>query len=250
LVEEERKKVIITLSEDGNRKHPPKELIDKDNRKCLPKEIPVLVTGLIYSDDDDYIDKVDIYSEDKFWSSFPRDHTCQNLIVGGPQKLDTLYMTAAEEQAALEKKLDRKSCTDKQCVTKVKLLASVDFMSLPQKSQVGLFLGDQNTVIRMMAAVKSSRLEIDHSFQFKETLQICIGKEGNLRQIKLKTIRFDHVNFFIIAESNFYVYAAYLLQLGWEVQKACCQEGDDTRKIPHHLKYINDRALRSPFKSR
>jgi hypothetical protein len=40
-------------SEDGDRKHPPKELIDKDQQKHPPKEIPVLVIGPIYSDDDD-----------------------------------------------------------------------------------------------------------------------------------------------------------------------------------------------------
>jgi hypothetical protein len=76
LVKGENKKVIITLSEDSNRKHPPKELIDKGQRKCRPEEIPVLVTGLIYSNDDDYIDKIDIDSEDEFWLSFPRDRTC------------------------------------------------------------------------------------------------------------------------------------------------------------------------------
>ncbi len=60
----ESTKVIITLSEDSNRKHPPNELIDQDQRKCRPEEIPVLVTGLIYYNDDDYIDKVYIDSED------------------------------------------------------------------------------------------------------------------------------------------------------------------------------------------
>jgi hypothetical protein len=71
----ESTKVIFTLSKDSNRNHPPKELIDEDQRKCQPEEIPVLVTGLIYSNDDDYIDKVYIYSEDEFWLYFPRDHT-------------------------------------------------------------------------------------------------------------------------------------------------------------------------------
>jgi hypothetical protein len=65
--------------------------------KCPPEDIPVLVKGLNYSDVDDYIDKVNIDYEDKFWSSFPRDHTSQNLILGGPQKPDTRYMTAVEE---------------------------------------------------------------------------------------------------------------------------------------------------------
>ncbi len=108
----------------------------------------MLGKGLIYSNDDDYIDKVDINFDDEFWSSFPRDCTCQNLILGGPQKPDTHYMTAVEEQVALKKyRKERKAYTDKQFVTIVKSVASADFQSLPLKSQVGLFLGDQNAMI-------------------------------------------------------------------------------------------------------
>jgi hypothetical protein len=80
----------------------------------------------------------------------------------------------------------------------VKLLANADVTSSPQKSQVGLFLGDQSAIIRTMAAVKSTRLEINHSFQLKEILQICIGEEGNMWQIKLKTM----VTFLAVHQDN------------------------------------------------
>ncbi len=63
----------------------------------------------------------------------------------------------------IEKK-DRKAYTDKQYVTMVKSIASKDVTSSPQKSQVGSFLGDQNTIIRTMVAVKASCLEVNHSF--------------------------------------------------------------------------------------
>jgi hypothetical protein len=95
-------------------------------------------------------------------------------------------MTPAEELAALKKyKKERNAYTYKQRVTMVESIASKDVTSLPQKSQVGSFLGDHNDMILMMAAVKSSHLEVNHLFQLKETQQICIGEEENLWQIKL-----------------------------------------------------------------
>jgi hypothetical protein len=95
------------------------------------------------------------------------------LILGGPKKPDTRYITAAKEQAALKKhKNKRKSYTDKQPVMMVNLLKSADFTSLPQKRQGGVFWGGQNAMIQKMAAVKPSCLAINHSFQLKETLQI------------------------------------------------------------------------------
>jgi transcriptional regulator of met regulon len=53
--------------EDDKRKRSSEESIEEDQKKCLPKEIPVSRKGLTYSDDDDYIDKVAIYSDTKFW---------------------------------------------------------------------------------------------------------------------------------------------------------------------------------------
>jgi hypothetical protein len=80
-------------------------------------------------------------------------------------------------------------------------------------------------------------------------LQICIANEANLWHIKVKIMRSDHV-ILIIAGFNFYIYATYLFQLGWVVQNACFQEGDDTLYIPPNLIYIKEKALKSPFKLR
>jgi hypothetical protein len=52
----------------GKRNHLPKDLMEEDQKKCSPKDISVSVTGLNYSDSNDYINKVDIDSEDKLWS--------------------------------------------------------------------------------------------------------------------------------------------------------------------------------------
>jgi hypothetical protein len=41
--------------------------------------------GLNHSDDDDYMDKVDIDSEDAFWSPFPRNQNSWNFSMGGSQ---------------------------------------------------------------------------------------------------------------------------------------------------------------------
>ncbi len=79
-------------------------------------------------------------------------------------------------------------------------------------------------------------------FKLKEMLQFCIAEEANLRQIKLMTIRSDHNNL-IVAGPNFYIYPTYLLQSAWVDRTACCREGDDTSKIPPHLKYIDDKGL-------
>ena len=79
-------------------------------------------------------------------------------------------------------------------------------------------------MIQTMAAVKSSCLAINHSFQLKENHQICIGKEGNLWQIKVKTIRSDQVNL-IFAGFIFYVYTTYSLQSGWKIKAHATEKG-------------------------
>jgi hypothetical protein len=57
-------------------------------------------------------------------------------------------MTLAQEAATLKKyKKERKLFMDKKCVVLMKLIASKDVDTLPQKSQVGLFLGDQKKMI-------------------------------------------------------------------------------------------------------
>ncbi len=76
-----------------------------------------------------------------------------------------------------------------------------------------------------------------------------IAEEANPCQIKVKTIRSDH-NKLIVAGSNCYVYATYSLQLGWVVRTACCREGEDTSNILAHLRFIDEKGLQIPFKSK
>ncbi len=71
--------------------------------------------SLDFSDDGAYIDTIKGDSDDKFWSSFPRDRNSRNFILGGPQKPDTMGMTAAEAEAAKKQyRKARKSFTSKE----------------------------------------------------------------------------------------------------------------------------------------
>jgi hypothetical protein len=81
-----------------------------------------------------------------------------------------------------------------------------------------------------MEHMESHRLLKGHTFQLKETLQIHIAEEANLRLIKVKTIRSDSNNLFA-AGRNFYVCATYSVQYGWHVTKAYFREDDDSSII-------------------
>jgi hypothetical protein len=95
------------------------------------KQAPV-TQSLKYSDDEDYIDIVDVDSDKEFRLSFPRDCKSRNYILGGPQKPDTMGMTPAEEEAAMKKyRKERKSFTDKSPVSLIKSMASKDVAALP-----------------------------------------------------------------------------------------------------------------------
>jgi hypothetical protein len=104
-------------------------------------------------------------------------------------------------------------------------------------------------MVRPMADVESHRLSRDHTFQLKEMLQLCIAEEANLCQLKVKAIRSDHNNI-IVAGLNFYVYAMYSAHSGWMVRNAFCRDGDDTSIIQPNHRYIEERGLQTPFKSK
>jgi hypothetical protein len=93
-----------------------------------------------------------------------------------------------------------------------------------------------------MAYMKSHPLSKDHTFQLKETLQICIAEEVNLCVLKVKTIRSDSNNL-IITGLNFYMCATYSVQYGWLVRNACCREGDNTSVIPQIHRDIKQKGL-------
>jgi hypothetical protein len=42
--------------------------------------------SLEYSDDEAYIETIEGDFDNEFWSSFPRDHSSRNFILGGPLK--------------------------------------------------------------------------------------------------------------------------------------------------------------------
>ncbi len=110
--------------------------------------------------------------------------------MGGPQKPETMGMTAAEEEAAIKQyRKARKSF--------MKSMSNKGIATLPQKSQLGNFKGDQNKMVQPMEYEESHRLLKNHTFQLKETLQICIAKEANLCVIKVKTIRSNSNNLIV-----------------------------------------------------
>jgi hypothetical protein len=138
---------------------------------------------------------------------------------------------------------------DKQQVAPIKSITSKGIAALPQKSQEGILGGDKNKMIQTMVDVKFCHLLKTNLFQLKEKLLLCIAKEVNLCQIKVKTIRNDHNNF-IIARSNFCLYTTHSVQLSWVVRAACCREGGNTSTIPPNLRYIKENGLLIPFKSK
>jgi hypothetical protein len=67
-------------------------------------------------------------------------------------------------------------------------------------------------------------------------------EEGNLRLVKVKTIR-SNSNNLIVAGGNFYACATYSVQYGWQVSKACCREGDNFSIIPQNHRVIEEKGL-------
>ncbi len=90
--------------------------------------------SLEFSDDKAYIDTIKVDSDDEFWSSFPRNRRSRNFILGGPQKPDTMGMTAAEEDAAIKQyRKAWKSFTDKDYLAPMRSMSNKGVASLPQK---------------------------------------------------------------------------------------------------------------------
>jgi hypothetical protein len=87
------------------------------------------------------------------------------------------------------------------------------------------------------------------TFQHKETLQIRIAEEANLRNIKVKIVWSSHVTY-IVGGYNFYIAAGYQMQIGWLVRVACCHDGDDVLRIPPNSHYFDERQLHNPFRGK
>jgi hypothetical protein len=88
----------------------------KSNNDVAAKPTVAHGDGLLYSDDDEYLNNVDEdkYEENNF-SSFPQNDgvSPNHCILGRPQRLDTSKMTLREEELALDKyQKKRKAYTD------------------------------------------------------------------------------------------------------------------------------------------
>jgi hypothetical protein len=130
-----------------------------------------------------------------------------------------------------------------------KQLAEADITTLPQRHQLRSYIGDQTPSIRLMMVGEAHPLVAGQTFQHKETLQICIAEEANLRNIKVKIVRSSHV-MYIVGGYNFYVAAGYQMQTGWLVRVACCRKGDDLLRIPLNSHYFDERQLCNPFRGK
>ncbi len=210
--------------------------------------------GLLYSEDDDYLNNVDEdeddedkYEDNNFSSVHPDDVVSRNRILGGPQWPNTSKMSKREEELALDNyKKKRKSYTDAKQMEIVKQLAEADITTSPQWHQMHSYIGDQTPSIRLMMVIEAHPLVAGQMFQHKETLQIRIAKEANLCNIKVKIVQSSHV-MYIVGGYNFYAAAGYQMQTGWLVRVACCREGDDVLRIPPNSHYFDERQLCNPF---
>jgi hypothetical protein len=210
--------------------------------------------GLLYSEDDEYLNNVDEdeddedeYEDNNFSSVHPDNVVSRNCILGGPQRPDSSKMSKREEELALDNyKKKRKLYTDVKQMEMAKQLAEADITTSPQRRQMHSYFGDQTPSIRLMMVVNAHPLVAGQLFQHKETLQIRIAEEANLRNIKVKIVRSSHVTY-IVGGYNFYVADGYQMQTGWLVRVACCREGDDVLRIPLNSHYFDERQLRNPF---
>ena len=226
---------------------------DDGGGNCGPGEKPSMRVmpgqGLYYREDDALLDEVfdDDYNE-KHFTLIPSEAACDrncNHIAGGPQrpmnpsKLDKWHY-----------KVSRKSYTDNQRRKLLKMLVAVDMNLSPQKEkQMMEYTGDQYPHIHLINVVEQNRLMTGHTFAEKTTLEIRIGEEANLCNIKTRVMKSCKMQYFV-AGDRFYVKALHLIYEGWKVHTCICRENDDTLCIPMGAMYINKKSIWSPFTSK
>ncbi len=128
--------------------------------------------GLLYSEDDDYLNNVDEDKddEDKYedndFSSVHRDNVVsRNPILGRPQRPNTSKMSKREEELALDNyKKKRKSYTDVKQKEMAKQLAEAFITTLPQRRQMHSYNGGQTPSIRLMMVVEAHPLVAGQTF--------------------------------------------------------------------------------------
>ncbi len=221
---------------------PPK----KSKNDVVTKPTLVHGNGLLYSEDDDYLNNVDEdeddedeYEDNNFSSVHPDDVVSRNCILGEPQRPDTSKMSKRKEELALDNyKKKRKLYTDAKRMEMAKQLAEANITTFSHWHQMHSYICDQTPSIRLMMVIEAHPLVAGQTFQHKETLQICIAEEANLCNIKVKIVRSSHV-MYIVRGYKFYVAAGYQMQTGWLVRVACCREGDDVLRIPPNSHYFD-----------
>ncbi len=219
-----------------------------DASECKELETSKYVPhGLEYSDDDNILIDIDS-DEEELRSSFPRDKTRKNMVLGGLKKPDVSMCTESKEKVLLQHYAKaRKAYTDKQQTACVKSDKSL--------SESSSFTGKQNDQLCIMNKVEKSGLIDNQTFKSKDVLQLHISEEANLHGINTIAIRSDHTNVTVIG-INFYVNATFSEKVGWRVQTTICWEGNDILKIPPKNKYDaaieKDRKhpLHTPIKSK
>ncbi len=139
--DEDAKKAYV---DDSKGKEKQASLGDKEG---VAKQASV-AHSLELSDNEAYIDTIEVYSDDEFWSSFPRDHKSKKFTLGSPQKPDMMGTTAAEEDATIKQyRKARKSFTNKECLALMKSMSNKGITTLPQKNQLGNFKCDPNKMV-------------------------------------------------------------------------------------------------------
>ena len=185
--------------------------------------------GLVFSDDEDFLVDVESESEDdRLRSSFPKDTRRKNIVPGGPQPPDLLtYPESEREKVWNDYVVKRRKFTDEARKTRMKNTKSISLSSSSSTS----FCGWQNEQLRPMSEVETNRLEMGHTLNSKDVLQLRIAEEANLRGICTRTQRSDFSNLVIVG-IDFYVKASLYENDGWRVHDAICCEGDDMLQIP------------------
>jgi hypothetical protein len=126
-----------------------------------------------------------------------------------------------------------------------KQLAEADITTSPERGQRISCSSDQTQLIRLMMVIKAHSLVAGQTFEHKETLQICIAEEANLRIIKVKIVWSSHVT---------YIVGGYLLRChrvpdSDEVVGMCCllPRRQYVLRIPPTAQYFDERQFCNPF---
>ncbi len=143
------------------------------------------------------------------------------------------HLNEHDANAEIQKfKAHQKAYTNGHLCKLLNNFAAVSMSSSPQKAHATEYSGDQYPNIHLMQVLELYPLMTGHTFAKKETLQICIAEETNLRNIKVKVLKSCKIQY-AVAGDNFYVKASNLVYKGCKVHVCVCGENyDPLRRIP------------------